>query len=167
MYLEPWKPRRKKNGGWKTVLVIVIAIGIYLVATREGDLISKYNPLAQHLPTPTPTKAPSIYFAEAQAMYEDGNIEGAIKAFEKVVELEKDNEDAYVWLAKLLAIRGHTKEAVKAAREAVKLNPDSARNKAVLAMALDWDGDYEKATELALEAVDTDPNLGIAHAYLA
>ena len=106
------------------------------------------------------------YLAEAEDEYRAGRLTAAAEGYQRVVELEPDNDEGYNRVAWLWILRGHPERAVEPARTAVELN-ESAWNLAILAMALDWTGDYDEAIKVALKAVDVDRQSAEAHAALA
>jgi tetratricopeptide (TPR) repeat protein len=137
MYIDRRYRRKRRSPLRYLILLAVIAGGVYLLYTRTNFFESPLNPLK---PTPAPTRTLASYLAEAEAFYAEGKLEEAAEAYAVITRLEPENDEAFRWWAKLVALRGHAAEAIKKARQAVKLAPNDARNQAILAMALDWDG---------------------------
>ncbi len=100
-------------------------------------------------PTPTPTRAPRSWIAEARALFEAGDLEGAAEAYRQALAIRP--QDGLLWaeLARVLVYssalmtndteqHARLQEAVAAADRAVELAPDAAVTHAVRAFALDW-----------------------------
>ncbi len=165
MYIDRRYKGRRKRSPWPYVFLVVLVLipGIYFLATRTRFFENPFNPLA---PTATPTRSAVSYLAEAEDEYRAGRLTAAAEGYQRVVELEPDNDEGYNRVAWLWILRGHPERAVEPARKAVELN-ESAWNLAILAMALDWTGDYDEAIKVALKAVDVDRQSAEAHAALA
>lgn len=164
MYIDRrYRPRRRRSP-WPIIVLLlpILAVGIYFLATRTRFFENPFNPLQ---PTPTPTRSAVSYLAEAEDNYRAGRLAAAGEGYSRVAELEPDNADALNRLAFLWIQRGHPERAVEIARKAVAVE-ESASNLAILAMALDWDGQYDEAIKFALRAVDRDPLSAEAHATL-
>jgi len=164
MYIDRRYRGRRRRSPWPIIafLIIVLAPGIYLLATRTHFFENPFNPLQ---PTPTPTRSAVSYLAEAEDDYRTGYLVAAAENYQRVIELEPANDEALNRLAWLWILRGHPERAVEIAAKAVNLNP-SAANLTMQAMALDWDGQYDEAIRVALQAVDKDPLSADAHAVL-
>lgn len=161
MYLRPRK-RRRFNPWRALLLLLLIAAGIYAYALIQSREIE-----SPFIPPPTPTRSAYSYQAEAETLYLEGDLSGAIAAYEQAIRLAPEDVRLYVPLVRLLALEGRTKDAVKWGEDAVALAPDSAQAWAVLGMAYDWDGQVPKAIDACLHAVELDSAYGEAHAYLA
>jgi tetratricopeptide (TPR) repeat protein len=164
MYIDRRYRGRRRRSPWPIIalLAIILVPGIYLLATRTHFFENPFNPLQ---PTPTPTRSAVSYLAEAEDNYKAGLLTTAAEGYQRVTELEPQNDEAFNRLAWLWILRGRPERAVEIARKAVELNP-SAPNLTMLAMALDWDNQYDEAIEIALRAVDKDPLSADAHAVL-
>ena len=155
---------RKRRSPWPIIaLLLIAAVGMYLVAGRSKLLRNPFSPV---LPTPTATRSAVSYLAEAEDAYSAGKLADASAAYAHAVEMEPDNAEAIARQAWLMILRGHPAQAIILAERAVALN-SSALNQGILAMALDWDGQYDEAIKVALRAVDKDPLSSEAHAFLA
>ena len=114
MYIDRrYRPRRRSPLRY-LLLLAVIAGAVYLLYTRTNFFESPLNPLK---PTATPTRTLISFLAEAEAFYAEGKLEEAAAAYAEITQLEPENDRAFRWWAKLLALRGHTAEAVKKARQ--------------------------------------------------
>jgi tetratricopeptide (TPR) repeat protein len=166
MYIR--SPKKRRSSPIRVfILLALIAGGAYILGWRR-DVI---KPL-QIGPTPTPTPTADDVMAQAQELYLEGDLDGAIAKYSEAAALEPADPTPSIWWAYLLTLRKRTVEAVEKAREAVGMAPDSAEALAALCMALDWDaeGDQAKLQEAlsaCLTATDLDPGYAEAHAYLA
>ena len=164
MYIDRrYRPRRRRSP-WPIIVLLlpIVAVGIYFLATRTRFFENPFNPLQ---PTPTPTRSAVSYLAEAEDNYRAGRLAAAGEGYSRVAELEPDNAEALNRLAFLWIQRGRPERAVEIAQRAVAVE-ESAGNLAILAMALDWDSQYDEAIKIALRAVDKDPLSAEAHAAL-
>ncbi len=162
MYLGS-RPRKRRSSVWRVLtLLILIGIALYvLVQVNQAPVESAV------VPTPTPTRHPSSYFTEAEELYQQGDLRGAIAAYEQALELNPGRVEARISLARLLALDGRTSEAVQVAQRAVERAPENADGWAVLGMAYDWHGQVDRALEACRHAIDLTPDHADAHAYLA
>jgi len=104
---------------------------------------------------------------EAKGLYLQGDLKGAIAAYEHAIRLDPDDVNLYVPLVRLLTLEGRAKEAIKLGQEAVELAPNSGQAWAALGMAYDWDGQVPEAIDACQRAVELDPAYAEAYAYLA
>lgn len=164
MYIDRRYRGRRRRSPWPFIflLALVLVPGIYLLATRTRFFENPFDPLR---PTATPTRSAVSFLAEAEDQYRAGLLAAATVNYQRVTELETENDAAWNRIAWLWILRGHPRRAVEAAQQAVELKP-SADNLSMLAMALDWNSEFDEAIKVALRAVDTDPLSAVAHATL-
>jgi len=100
-------------------------------------------------PTPTPTRAPQSWIAEAQALFEAGNLKAAAEAYRAALAIRPRDGMLWAELARMLVYssalmtndaeqHAQLQDAVEAADKAVEYAPDKALPHAVRAFALDW-----------------------------
>ena len=141
-------------------------------------------------PTPTPTRAPQSWVAEARAHFAAGNLEAAAEAYRAALAIRP--QDGLLWaeLARTLVYssalmtndaerHARLQEAVAAADKAVEYAPDAATAHAVRAFALDWlalnplvppdqqDALLAQAENEAAVALRLDPNNALTLAFYA
>ncbi len=163
MYLGS-RPKRRRSSPWRVLtLLVLIGIGVYVLMQVRQEPVEP----AAVVPTPTATRVASSYAAEAEDLYWEGDLAGAIAAYERALEMDPGRVEVTVSLARLLALEGRTMEAVELAKRAVERSPESARAWAVLGMAYDWHGGVAEALEACQRAIELDPDYADAHAYLA
>lgn len=171
MYLKSdrdlYRRRRRIPWGRLFSLLALIGAGAYVVNTI---LANTKNPVrVQNTPTPAPTSTPSpaIYVAQAEDAYWAGDVEAAIDAYQRALDIEPNQFDLYLALSRLLTFQSQPERGLEMAREALRRQPESARAWALLGMAYDWLGLPLDAIEACEKAVSLDPTLPEAYAYLA
>lgn len=179
---------RRKPRRWPLYLVVLLllagAVGFYVVRYRP-ELIPVERILAMPLPQPiqdrvqsqmaqvipaTPSPVPTVrvdHFARGEALFHEGQLVEAIRAYETAAQLDPDNPVIYARWARTLTLRRSYAKGIEKATRAVALNANSAEAQAALAFAFDWSGQYDKALAAARKAVDLAPNSPEAWGYLA
>jgi tetratricopeptide (TPR) repeat protein len=133
-----------QNPGRVLTLSFLILVGVGVLWLRSTERI---QPL--FLPTPTPTRTAASHAQEGLAYFSAGDLERAIAAYERAVELDPGNAELLAELARIqtyssaLVTAGFLRtERLAAAREsadrAVAADPDSSRAHAIRALAYDW-----------------------------
>jgi tetratricopeptide (TPR) repeat protein len=74
-----------------------------------------------------------------------GDLTGALRAFEQVTKLKPKYADGFVNIARVLIEEGDTREAIKWTDQALQLDPNSGRAHFFRGLALKADGDYDGA----------------------
>jgi len=122
------------------------------IALRENkgvdDSIKYLDEALQKLPN-----EPILYFQKAVCLIAKGDLEGAGKLHEKIVELNPNSSDARIVLAGGLLVQGKNKEAIAALRDAVRLGPEEQRAFLRLSEALEKDGQLEESLKVMLQVV--------------
>jgi tetratricopeptide (TPR) repeat protein len=155
--------KRRRPFNWFGIFFLLIAIG---GAFYFKDVIAPtISP--PFVPTPTATREPESYVAEAQALFEDGKFLQAISAYEDAIRSKPDDDTVYVALARVQIFAGQCDKAQVSAENALLLNTNNAMAYAVRASAMTCQDDYLGAEAAIKEALTRDPNNGIAHAYYA
>ena len=165
--------RRRRRIPWLRLLMLLalIGAGVYVVNTimdvmqeRPGGGVA-YAPTP--IPSPTPTPSPAIYVARAEDAYWAGDVETAIDAYQRALDIEPNQFDLYVALSRLLTFQAQPERGLDMAREALRRQPESAQAWAVLCLAYDWIGMPKDAVSACEKAISFDPTLPEAYAYLA
>jgi tetratricopeptide (TPR) repeat protein len=162
MYLGR-KPKRQSSRRILSLLVLIAAASLFLyyVWTYQPRWSQPFEA------TPTPTRTPDSYVAEAEAYYGQGQIDAAIAAYEQAVAVDPELASARLKLAQLLTLRQKTAQAVHQAQQAVMLEPSDPLALGALCQALDWHGSYAEAFDICECAIELDPQYAEAYAYLA
>ena len=155
--------QKRRRVNWFLVVVLVVLIIIvsyvdrFIIPTVESPFI----------PTPTATREPESYIAEAEGLVAEGKFIQAIDVYNEAIRLDPDNAALYIAIAQAQVFAGRYDEAVVSASNAQLLNPDNSMAYAVRGWALTRRGDLEEADTVIQEAIRLDPTNGIAHAYYA
>ena len=163
MYLEPRRRKSRRSSLWRAlILLLLIGASIYAyIQIRQQQVEIPF------VPTPAPTRSALSYVSEAEELYLQGKLSGAIVAYEQAVALDPGDVLLYIPLARLLALEGRTAEAVQRAKEAVEMAPENVRAWAVLGMVYDWNGNVPEAINACKHAIELDPTYAEGYAYLA
>jgi tetratricopeptide (TPR) repeat protein len=156
------RQRRKKiNWFFIAMLVLLIAVVTYMdrfVLTVENS---------PFMPTPTITRDPESYIADAEAFFNDGKLIDSINTYLEAIRLRPDDPALYIALARVQIFAGRYDEALVNTENALLLNPDNSMAHALRGWALTQVGEYVAADESIKNALTLDANNGLAHAYNA
>jgi tetratricopeptide (TPR) repeat protein len=122
-----------------------------LVAKAKADLENR----TRHSETPTPGMA---LFLDAQACLKSGHYTEALHDFEKGLELEPDNDQAWLSKGSLLFRLKREREALACFERVVALNPTEAKAWANLGLVWRLQGQFDKALASFDHAVALNPN---------
>lgn len=164
MYLGDMKPKQKQRSSPVRVVILLVLIGfsLYLLALiRRGDIAEPY------VPVPTPTRSALSYADEAEELYLQGNLGGAIAIYEYARTLDPNDVRLMIPLVRLLTLTGRLDEAAGLGQQAVEIAPQNARAWAVLGQAYDWSDNLERAAEACVHATELDANYAEGYACLA
>lgn len=177
MYLKSEKElfRRRHNFPWGWILLVLLLVGgaiyaIYsmlpLLAEQLGlDAFSVV--VATATPMPTPTPAAGYYAALAEEAVMEGSVARAVAAYQQSLDMEPNQPELYLDLARLLIYDSQPERGLEMARQALIRQPENARAWALLGLAYDWLGLTGQAVAYCQHAVELDPTLPEAYAYLA
>jgi tetratricopeptide (TPR) repeat protein len=166
MYLSgsKWSYNRRKrraNPLRLLLLVMLIAGGLYV----NQVIVPVTPPL--FIPTPTPTRAPESYVAEAEAYLQEGKFLQAIASYREAIQADPQNPSNHIALARLLIYTGEYEEATINAENALLLNPNNSMGHAVRGWGYAFQANYLQAEGALNRALEIDPNNAIALSYLA
>jgi len=161
--------RRRRRFPWFRTLLI---LGVLGAAATYGyralrDFVEPFTPSAAPTPQPTPTPSAAVYVSAGEDAYFRGAVFEAIAAYEQALDMEPNQTDLYLELARLLTYYGQPERGLEMARQAVLRQPESARAWAILGMTYDWLGLPQRAIAYCERAVELDPTLPEAYAFLA
>jgi tetratricopeptide (TPR) repeat protein len=149
MYLQGKEPtfrnKRKQNNPYMVLvlLVLIVFFGTVLTGIAKGDV----QPL--FMPTPTPTRTTNSFVIEGQTHFEAGNLNAAIAAYKKAIEMDPNDPYLYVQLARIQTYSSalvttnadqvaRLQEALDSINRAKELAPNNSEVLAVRAFVLDW-----------------------------
>jgi tetratricopeptide (TPR) repeat protein len=155
--------RRRKPIPFFRIAVLVTLIGI---AVYVNEVIIPTVP-PPFVPTPTATRPPEAYEAEARQFFAQGQLPQAIEAYRQAIKATPDDPTIYIALARVQVFAGQYAQAQISAESALLLSPDNATAHAVRGWTLDFQQDYLAAEASIKRALELDPNNPLAHAYYA
>ncbi len=183
-----WHFRRDRvRWRWLGVLALLnLAAFWFLTQALQGEIT--YEDIVR--PTPTPTRSPASWAAEAQAHFEAGDLEAAIEAYRQAVQVAPNQAELWAQMARVQTYSAlllttdqeryeRLREAVESATRATEVDDESSFAHAVRAFALDWlataalttpeerDDLLRQAENEAARALILNPDSGLALAYYA
>lgn len=99
----------------------------------------------------------ALYLNNGNQLLEEGNLEEAIAAYRRAIELNPDLSWSHHNLGEALAKLGKLEEAIAAFRRAIELNPDFSWSYHHLGDALDRQQQWEKAVVAFRRAIELNP----------
>jgi tetratricopeptide (TPR) repeat protein len=138
--------RRKRPNffGW-AIFALVVLFGYYF-----NRVYLPATPLLAG-PTATPTRSPESYMTEAEKLFQEGQLEQTMNAYQAAINASPQDPAPYIALARVQVWAGLYDDAQKNAENALLLSPNNALAYGVLAWALDFQGGRNGE---ALEAID-------------
>lgn len=140
------KPRKTSNPLRIFIgLMVILALLFVLRAINTGRI----TPLLD--PTPTPTRSLNSYTQEGETHFQAGNLEKAIEAYNKALEIEPENPELWAELARIQVYstsqitsdtgkKQRLEQALASVEKGLKIAPEYSMLHAVKAFALDWYG---------------------------
>jgi len=166
MNLSPRRPifnRRPENNIYRIFFYsIVIISSLWIIYGVDRGEIKKIG-----LPTATPTRSAESYTDQGDANFTAGNIDAAIDAYGKALEVDPNNATVWAQLAQIQTYSSSLKttteerrailtDALNSIDKAKALAPDDSTVAATRAFVLDWNSSKEisgeRAPELLTEA---------------
>ena len=148
-----YKPRRRRRRGCLFWSGLALLLAVYLYVQRPDWLIRQAPP-----PVTTPTPSALYWQTKAEAHIAAGNFGEAASALQRMAELEPENADPLVALAKLRLMARQTEQAYELTQEAVRLEDKNVAALAMHARVLDWLGRYDSASDFAFQALELEPD---------
>lgn len=153
--------RRTRRSNPLLIIVLVALIGVMVYINQV--VIPETPPL--FVPTPTATRSPESYIADALTLVQQGKMAPAIAAYEQAIQVDPKNPAVYVALARLQIYAGMYSEAVINAENALLLNQNNAQALSLRGWAKGFLGDYLEAVASLKQAIAIDPNNPVPYAY--
>ncbi len=140
--------RKPSTNPYRIFLLLVLVLGgIWLVRQLETGAIQR-----PFMPTPPPTRTVQSLAQEGDVLFDAGQLDAAINAYNEATRIDPNN--AEVW-AKLARIQTYTsallttdeqrkirlQEALASIEKAVELAPEDSLTHAIHAFVLDWNAD--------------------------
>ncbi|MCL4559547.1 MAG: tetratricopeptide repeat protein, partial [Chloroflexi bacterium] len=166
MYLRGSKwsmTRRRRPINFFRLAVLLVLIGAAVYVNQV--VVPTTPPL--FIPTPTPTRDPESYVADAEQLFTAGKLTQAIDAYKQAIKVEPNNASNYVDLARIQIFMRDYQNALANAENALLINPNNPVAMAYRGWAMYFLADYS-GSEVALQkALELDPNNALAHAFYA
>lgn len=155
------KKRRRANP-WRVIALVLLVGGALYI---NQVIVPATPPL--FVPTPTPTRSPESFVADAENMLAEGRIAPAIDAYYQAIRADPRNASNYIVLSRLLIYNAKYDAAIENAANALLINPNNSTALALQGWAMGFRGEYFDAVSVLTKAVTADPNNYAAYAYLA
>ncbi|MDD5370821.1 MAG: tetratricopeptide repeat protein [Anaerolineaceae bacterium] len=155
------RKRRRINPLRLAILIILVAAAIYI----DRVVVPVTPPL--FIPTPTATRAPAAYVADAEEFLKKGKVNQAIESYKQAVHSNPEDVSVYLALARLQIYTRDYKNALENAENALVISPNNSMAEATRGWALFFNDDNVKAEVALRSAIELDPNNALAHAFLA
>lgn len=166
-YEKPFfRERRKGHPLRRFALILLIIVGLTaLIINRPEPVI---NAALQLLgPEMTPTPQPFELAQQANDLYWEGDLQGAVDLLERAVNDSPDAIDYRYNYGMLLIDLDDPERAEEIAAEILEINPNDPRGYALRARALVWQDNSSGAIPVATAGLDLAPNFSPLHAALA
>ena len=155
------RPKRRSSP-WR-ILILLILIGLALYFNQV--VVPATPPL--FIATPTPTRSPESFIAEAEQYYNEGKLTQSIDSYKQAILADPNNPSLYVTLGRIQIFAGDYEGAITNAENALLKNPNNPMAHAVQGWALSFAGDPLAGEAAVKKALELDPNSALAYAYLA
>lgn len=118
-------------------------------------------------PIPAGHKAAFDFYKSGREQFGMGNLEGAIQAYQKALEIEPSYADVYLSLGHVYVRQQKDQEAIKALKEAVRFNPEMDEAYYGLGLGYFRLGKMKEAAQAFKKTVALKPSMAKAHYGLA
>lgn len=179
---------RRNHAGFRPYRVVILAgllIGaLYLLlGYQRGEVKELF------LPTGTPTRVANSYAMEGEAQFTAGNLQKAVDAYRKAVELDPQNAQLLAELARIQVYNSSLSTTLADSQQrlteakinidrATEIAPDDSTVQAIRALVYDWNANPDisgnesadnltQAEQAAIRALQLDSQNALALAYYA
>ncbi len=142
-------------------LIALVAGAVYINAV----IVPETPPL--FIPTPTATRAPETYIADAEALAIQGKFIQSIEVYKEAIQVDPTNAANFVNLAKIQIYSQMYGDAQVSAENALLLNTNNPQAHALRGWALTMLNDFLPAEAAVKRALELDGNNALAHAIYA
>jgi tetratricopeptide (TPR) repeat protein len=166
MYLKGSKfnmqSRRQRSNPWRVIfLFVLVGAAVYV----NQVIVPVTPPL--FVPTPTATRSPESYVADAESLMSQGKISQAIQAYQQAIQADPKNSSNFIILARLQIYSGDYEGAIISAENSLLLNSNNSMSHAMLGWARGLNGEYLEGIGSLNRAIELEPNNATAYACLA
>jgi tetratricopeptide (TPR) repeat protein len=103
------------------------------------------------------------HLAEGYRLYRKRNYAGALKEFDRAVQKDAGNPEAYFWRGRALIGEGRLEQAAEDFQKAVTLKPDYAEAYDTLGWLFSRRGEFDSAIEALSKSIELKPENGWAY----
>jgi tetratricopeptide (TPR) repeat protein len=128
---------------------------------REGEALDLLAVLVKETPD-----NPYLYFQQAYALHEKGDVDGAITCYKKTLELDPKHAPAHNNLGNDLYDKHDWDDVIACYKKALELDPKFTQAHYSLGLGLRTKGDLDGAIACYKKALELDPKDAEAHCYL-
>ena len=90
-------PEKRHSNPYRVLLwITLIAAGVWLFLQLQVGQVEPF-----FMPTPTPTRMSESYNMEAETLFNAGDLEGAISAYQEATRVDPNNAHAWAELARI------------------------------------------------------------------
>jgi tetratricopeptide (TPR) repeat protein len=139
-----------------TLLTIFLAVGFVVLAMNQRDTI-QIRALEVFGMAPTPTAFASDLATRGSALFQNGDIAGALRLFEEALVQRPDDVNYLYEYGQLLIENEQDGEVLPFAERIIALAPLDPRGYALKGRALMWT-DPSGAIQASIQGIDIDPN---------
>jgi tetratricopeptide (TPR) repeat protein len=166
MYLRSskWTMTRKRRPiHWFRIILLAILVAAAVYVQRV--VLPTIPP--PFVATPTATRDPASYLADAERAFTGGKLQATIDAYNDAIKANPNQAFVYISLARVQIYAGKYDDALANAGNAILLEANNSMAHAVRGWAQFQKGDATSAEASIQRALELDPNNGMAHAYYA
>ena len=155
------KKRRRTNPWLLAFLLLTIGGLVYLNLV----VVPMMDP--PFVPTPTPTRDPLSFIAEADALAAEGKYLQSIESYQGAINADPQNITNYLKISRLQIYTDQLVQAQVNAQNAILLDNTASEAYALSGWAKGFQKEYLAGEADARRAIELDQNSGLAHAVLA
>ncbi len=166
-YRQPFFREKKRGFPFRNLLIVLFVVGalVYTLVSQPALVTQVSYAILGNAPTPTPL--PREWIDRAQTLYRNGNMAGALLAYEEALLQRPDNVDYLYEYGQLLIDENRSSDALNVVQRMSDINSTDVRVFALRARALVWAGQTASAIPVALSGIERDRSFGALYEALA
>jgi len=155
--------RKRKRANPLRLIILVALVGAALYVNQV--VVPATPPL--FVPTPTPTRSPDSFLADARQLSSEGKYDQAVQSYTQAIQSDPKNINTYIELARLQVLYNQYDQAIENVENAILLNDNNSLAHAVHGWAMGRKSDFQLGLVELDRAIQIDPGNALAYAYLA